>query len=118
MSFRWAWLLEFADDVLCDEAISNLASKIEYEIDRQKGYPDYYSGGIIITTKDCIEHVHHERINRGVGERALSEAEISSKFFENAPLEIPRDRAELTRDAALGLHKNSAFELASKLIFA
>ena len=118
MSFRWAGLLEFADDVLSDEAILNLASKIEYEIDRQKGCPDYYSGGIIITTKDCIEHVHHERINRGVGERALSEAEIPSKFFENALLEIPRDRAELTRDAVLGLNKNSACELASKLIFA
>ena len=75
-------LSELADDVLGDEAILNLAFKVEYEIDRQTGYPDYYSGGIIITTKDGIEHVHHERINRGASERALSEAEITLNFLK------------------------------------
>ena len=74
-------LSELAADVLGDKDILNLASKVEYEIDRQTGYPDYYPAGIIITTKDGIEHVHHERINRGASERALSEAEISSEFF-------------------------------------
>ena len=43
-------LSELADDVLNDEAILKLASKVEYEVDPQTGYPDYYSGGVIITT--------------------------------------------------------------------
>ena len=47
--------------------------------------------------------MHHERINRGASEGELSEAEISSKFFEDAILEIPRDRAELICDAVLEL---------------
>ena len=108
-------LSELTDDVLSDEAILKLASKVEYEIDPQTGYPDYYSGGVIITTKDGIEHVHYERVNRGAGERALSEAEISSKFFDNALLEIPRDRAESIRDVVLELDKKPAREFASNL---
>ena len=59
--------------------------------------------------------MHYERINRGAGERALSEAEISSKFFDNALLEIPRDRAESIRDAVLELDKKPACELTSNL---
>ncbi|MBL23442.1 MAG: 2-methylcitrate dehydratase [Rhodospirillaceae bacterium] len=108
-------LAELEEDVLRDPDILALAAKVSHELDPKTGYPDYYSGGIVVTTKDGTEHVHHERVNRGAGDRALSEAEIEAKYFDNALLELPRDKAEAIRDAVLSLDDMSAQDLAAIL---
>lgn len=108
-------LAELEDGVLNDQDILALAAKVDYELDPKTGYPDYYSGGIVVTTKDGTEHVHHERVNRGAGDRALSEVEIEAKYFDNATLELPRDKAEAIRDSVLSLDDMPATELAATL---
>jgi len=108
-------LAELEEDVLRDPDILNLAAKVEYELDSKTGYPNYYSGGIIVTTKDGNEYVHHERVNRGAGDRALTASEIEAKYMDNATLVLPRDKAEVIRDAVLGLDEMQVSDFAKIL---
>ena len=96
-------LAELEEDVLRDPDVLSLAAKVEYELDSKTGYPDYYSGGIIVTTKDGKEYAHHEKVNRGAGDRALTVSEIEAKYMDNAMLVLPVDKAEAIRSAVLRL---------------
>lgn len=96
-------LAELAEDALKDPAILALAETVKAEADPDSPFPKYFSGGVVVTTRDGRELVHRERVNRGAGERALSAGEISAKFFENATLAVSRQRAEAVRQAVLGL---------------
>ena len=58
---------------------------------------------------------HHEKVNRGAGDRALSAAEIERKYFDNASLAISRSRAQAICDAVLALEQHSAAEFAQLL---
>ena len=58
---------------------------------------------------------HHEKVNRGAGDRALSAAEIERKYFDNASLAVGRSRAEAICEAVLSLEQRSAAELARLL---
>jgi hypothetical protein len=58
---------------------------------------------------------HREDINRGNGERALTNADTIAKFMENAELVLPRDRAERIRDLVLDFDRLPARELARGL---
>jgi len=62
--------------------------------------------------KDGQQYTHNEVVNRGAGDRALSEKEISSKFLENAELVVSPIRARDLRDIVLDLENHSARELA------
>jgi 2-methylcitrate dehydratase PrpD len=108
-------LAELEDDVLHDQAILDLAAKVDYELDPRTGYPDYYSGGIVVATKDGNEYAHHERVNRGAGDRALSGDEIAAKYLDNASLVMKRDQAERVMDAVLGLDAHPVSDLAAAL---
>ncbi|MDB3954120.1 MmgE/PrpD family protein [Alphaproteobacteria bacterium] len=109
-------LAELEEDMLQDPGVLNLAAKVDYEIDSKTGYPDYYSGGILVTTKDGNEYVHHERVNRGAGDRALSASEIEAKYIDNAILVMKRDKAEVIRDAVLNLDEMKVSDFAKILM--
>ena len=96
-------LAELEDHVLNDADILALAQKVDYEVDSKTGYPAFFSGGVIVTTKDGNEYLHHERVNRGAGDRALTGEEISAKYIDNATMVMSQDKAETIRDAVLGL---------------
>ncbi len=108
-------LAELEDEALNDPKILALADKVECEIDPKSAFPRYFSGGMVVTTKDGGEFVHHERINRGAGERALSGEEIVAKFTDNALMAAPHDRVEAVQALVLGLDDADARKLAEGL---
>ncbi len=96
-------LAELAPEVIGDPAILELAKKVDYEIDPDSPFPDYYSGEIVIETTDGRTLRHREEKNRGAGDRPLSTEDIVAKFMDNATTAISRERAERIRDLVLAL---------------
>jgi 2-methylcitrate dehydratase PrpD len=80
-----------------------LAQKVSYEADPRSGFPKYYSGELIARLKNGREVRHRESINRGAGERPITNNEVVAKFSDNASLVMARDKAERIRDAVLAL---------------
>ena len=106
---------ELETDALNDAEILALAQRVSHDVDPDSQFPKFFSGGVVVTTKDGRELVHMEKINRGAGERALSGDEIAAKFMENAELVISRPRAERVRDTVLALEDISARKLGQML---
>ncbi|HEV7392243.1 MAG TPA: MmgE/PrpD family protein [Burkholderiales bacterium] len=101
-------LVELRDDALRDPQILGLASKVECVADPDSSYPTYFSGGVVIHTRDGRTFRHHDKVNRGAGDRALSAADIEAKYYDNASLAVNRARADVIRDAVLTVEKRSA----------
>ncbi len=106
---------ELFEDTLRDAGILELAAKVECVADPDASYPQYFSGGLEIHTRSGKVFRHHEKINRGAGDRALSAADIERKYFDNASLATGRSRAEAICEAVLGLEKRTAAEFARSL---
>jgi 2-methylcitrate dehydratase PrpD len=106
---------ELEPDALEDKAILDLAQRVSHEADPQSQFPQYFSGGVVVTLRDGRELVHMERINRGAGERALSAGDIASKFMDNAQLVLTRSKAERIRDVVLELERHDVRALAALL---
>lgn len=100
-------LSAFESDALKDRAVLALADKVNYQIDPASGFPKYYSGEVIVRTKDGGEYLHREQINRGAAERPLSNADIEAKFMENAGIALSPKQAVRVRDAVLGLESTA-----------
>jgi 2-methylcitrate dehydratase PrpD len=93
---------------LTPEAISNpeilaLAERVDYQLDPDSGFPRYYSGELVVTTADGHRLSHREHMNRGCGDRPLSEAEILNKFRDNAGRAVAPERARDIAETMLGL---------------
>lgn len=108
-------LAELLDETLRDAEILQLAAKVECVPDPDALYPQYFSGGVEIRMRDGRTYRHHEQVNRGAGDRALSAADIEKKYFENALMALGKARAEEICEAVLGMEKRSARELARLL---
>jgi len=106
---------ELEPAALNDPEILALAQRVTYAADPESQFPNYFSGGVVITLKDGGVLTHVEKINRGAGDRALTGEEIAAKFMENAELAVSRSRAEAMRDAVLDLERHSARDLARVL---
>lgn len=106
---------ELEPDALADPEILALAQRVSHDADPQSEFPRYFSGGIVITTRDGRELVHMEKVNRGAGERALTPDEITEKFMDNAQFAVSRPRAERIRDIVLTLESRSVRELGRQL---
>ena len=106
---------ELEDRALRDPEILALAQRVSHEADPQSAFPKYFSGGVVVTTKDGRDFVHMEKVNRGAGERALTAAEITEKFMDNAQLVLSRGKAGRIRDCVLQLEKHGARDLAALL---
>jgi 2-methylcitrate dehydratase PrpD len=104
---------ELEPQALNDPGILALAQRVSHEADPESQFPKFFSGGVVVTTRDGRELVHMEKINRGAGERALTGAEISDKFMDNAELVLSRDKASRIRDFVLDLDRHGARELAA-----
>lgn len=108
-------LSELLDETLRDVEILQLAAKVDCVEDRDALYPQYFSGGVAIVLRDGRTVRHHEQVNRGAGDRALSGADIEKKYFENALMALRRSRAEEICAAVLAMEKRPARELARLL---
>src|SRR6185295_16773305 len=87
-------LAELLDETLRNSEILELAAKVECAADPDALYPQYFSGGVEIRMRDGRTFRHHEQVNRGAGERALSAADIERKFYENALMALSKARAD------------------------
>jgi 2-methylcitrate dehydratase PrpD len=106
---------ELEPDVIADARILDLARKIEHAPDPQSDFPRYFSGGVEITLEDGRVVSHHERVNRGAGDRSLTREEIARKFIENAEFALSRSRAEQMLEMLLGLERLDAVSVAQAL---
>jgi len=104
-------LAELEDDVLVDPPILALAGKVQCVADPQSEFPKSFPGGLTIRMSDGETFDHYEPVNRGAGDRALSESEIADKFTANATRAVSLDRAEQIRETVLGIEKCSAQNL-------
>ncbi len=96
-------LPELSPEAIADPEVLALAARVHHAPDPDSPFPRYYSGEVIVTTKDGRELRCREEINRGASDRPLSSADIETKFFENACMATPHPRADLIRAAVLGL---------------
>lgn len=108
-------LAELEQDTLTNTAILDLASRVSYAADPDTTYPKYFSGGVVIKTRDGKTLRHHEPVNRGAGNRALTGDEISRKYRDNAAMALPGRRIEQVRDAILGIESLTAREFMAVL---
>jgi 2-methylcitrate dehydratase PrpD len=104
-------LAELESDTLADERILALSARVECVADPDSAFPAYYSGGMIVDTDDGRQHRRYYRINKGAGERALSNEAIVAKYFENACWAVSHARAEQVRDAVLALDELQSSDL-------
>ncbi len=96
---------ELEDEALADPAILRLADRVDYEVDPAATFPRHYSGEVIATTRDGRILGKREQINRGNGERPLSEAAIVEKFRQNAARAVSADRARRIEELVLSLDR-------------
>ncbi len=94
---------ELEDDVLGDPEILDLCARAGYEADTGSGYPQHYSGEVVIQTVDGRQLSHREQVNRGMADNPLPSTDIEDKFFANATRAVTRDQAERVRDAVMTL---------------
>ena len=94
---------ELEDDALGDPDILSLAARVDYEVDPAATFPRHYSGEVIALTRGGRTLRHREQINRGNGERPLTEADIVDKFHRNAARAVSSDRADRIEHLVLGL---------------
>ncbi len=104
-------LAELEDEVLNSPLILDLAEKVECMEDPDSRFPQFYSGGLQIIMRNGQIFDHYESINRGAGERALTECEIANKFMGNATQTISTGQAEVIKEAVMGVEKYPARKL-------
>jgi len=108
-------LAELEDDVLSNPEILSLARKVGCTADPESEFPESFPGGLGVTMKSGETYDHYEPVNRGAGDRALSESEIVDKFTANAHLAVSSERAEKIRDSVLGIENVSVRDLTTLL---
>lgn len=86
-------LAELDQDALLDERIRALAARIEHADDPDSTYPQYYSGGLVVTLRDGRSLRRHRRAHRGSDLAPLDETDIVNKFFANATRHVDETRA-------------------------
>jgi 2-methylcitrate dehydratase PrpD len=79
-------LNELSDEALRDPRVLDLASRIHDGDDPESGYPQSYSGEIIVRTKSGRELRRREQVNRGGTERPIGVADVIDKFVANVEL--------------------------------
>ena len=96
-------LAELEPEVFTDPEILAQCDKVTCEPDPDSAYPKYFSGEVIVTTKDGRELSHREQINRGAGERPLTGEEIVAKFRANAEMTFAPARVDAVLHAIMDL---------------
>jgi 2-methylcitrate dehydratase PrpD len=94
---------ELRPEAIGEPRIQALMDKVEYAVDEAAEFPRYYGGEVVVALEDGRTLRQRVAVNRGNPERALANAEIEAKFFENCALTLDELTARRIRDAVLGL---------------
>ena len=103
---------ELEQDAITDPDVLALAQRVEHAADPQSAFPEYFSGGVEVTLKSGRTVAHHDRVNRGAGDRALDRAAIAQKFLDNAGFAMSSSRAERMLEALFGIERLSGRDVA------
>ena len=95
-------LAELTPEALEDPQILALAAKVECIADPDTAFPEYNSGGVSVTTTGGETHREYIRVNLGMGDRVMSEADIVAKYRASARLAF--SAAQVARLEQLVLH--------------
>ena len=107
-------LAELSDDSLSDPGILSLADRVDYEIDPDAEFPQYYSGEVVVEMNDGSEVRQREAVNRGNAERPISNGEVIEKFVGN--IELAGGPSDRVREAILDMDRaNSARDVAGRI---
>jgi 2-methylcitrate dehydratase PrpD len=102
-----------------DPAVVALCDRITFAADPDTNYPRYYSGEVVVRTKDGRELRHREAHNRGSDANPLTVSDIEAKYWANATRAVSRERAQRVLDAVMGLDKaDDLMELGDALCLA
>ncbi|MFV0492695.1 MAG: MmgE/PrpD family protein [Pseudorhodobacter sp.] len=96
-------LPDLEQDAFTAPEILDFMPKVRHEIDPNSRFPKYYSGEVIIRTRDGRKIRHREDVNRGASDRPLSAEDITRKFTENASMSCAPANITRLRDAILTL---------------
>jgi 2-methylcitrate dehydratase PrpD len=96
-------LAELEEAALGDPAILALADRVDYEVDPKSSFPRHYSGEVVVSLRDGRSKARREQMNRGCGDRPLSDAAIVEKFRANALRATTAARARRIEDLVLSL---------------
>ena len=97
-------LNELSDDALHDRRVLDLATRVTDRDDPLSGYPQAYSGEVIVRTKSGRELHHREQINRGAAARRIGASDVVEKFMANVELAgIGEDAARELIEATMAL---------------
>jgi 2-methylcitrate dehydratase PrpD len=104
---------ELEDEALGDNQILSLADRVDYEIDRASTFPRHYTGEVVVTTRDGRTLRHREAINRGNGERPITEAGIVEKYHLNASRAVSAQRSRQIEALLLTLDQQTDVRVAA-----
>jgi 2-methylcitrate dehydratase PrpD len=96
-------LAELSPEALCEPRIVRLMDKVECAPYENAEYPRYYSGEVEVALHDGRRFSHRVAVNRGNPERALANAEVEAKFFDNCARTLDPAAARHVRDLVLDL---------------
>jgi 2-methylcitrate dehydratase PrpD len=108
-------LTELTDEALRDPEILALAAKVDCVADPDTAFPEYNSGGVSITTTGGETHREYIRVNLGMGDRAMSDADIIEKYRASARLAYSAAQVERLEQVVLHLEDTNVETLAGAI---
>lgn len=88
-----------------DEDLLALASKVDYAVDPHTGYPQHFSGEVIVTLKNGTRIAHREQINLGAADNPVPEEGIVAKYRANALLAASAAHTDRVQASILGIEQ-------------
>jgi len=104
-------LKELLQDTIQDTKIRELTRKVKCQADPNTRFPTSYSGGVTVTLEDGTQLHEHIPVNKGAGERAMTQDDIVEKFMANATVLVNASQAEKMVRALLGSGTQSTREV-------
>ncbi|WP_407691077.1 MmgE/PrpD family protein [Rubrobacter marinus] len=101
---------DFDEESIGDEAVLDLAGRVDYEVDPEAGFPDHFSGEVVIALRDGRTISWREQVNRGAPDRPLGRDEIREKFDLNASVKLSKEQAALVAGRIEGLDESGSIE--------
>lgn len=94
---------ELDPEAYTDPGILALCDKVHYEETSETLFPRYFSGTVVVRTKDGRELKHYQKYNLGSDGNPITAENVIEKFWSNATRAVSRQRAQRVLDAVMGL---------------
>lgn len=96
-------LAELEPDVYTDPGILALCDRVTFEVTEETLFPRYFSGTVIIRTRDGRELTHYQKYNLGSDGNPITDAQVTDKFMSNATHAVSERRARRVYQAVMAI---------------